>query len=173
MLHGLDLYIATRTFHFEHDFTDCRQYGQAVDWYLGADELVRHYKSRLYFGAIVSQLTYLLTYLFPGLPSKKKLTDKFRPRAHQCIINCSVWEFCSVYTIQISNTHIAWYCIVHLLCNECYVRSYFLYMLFLLLWCKSYAHVIGLLNYILIYVLTYSHYFMDVNAVFCRLSLSP
>jgi len=43
MLHGLDLYIATQTFHFEHDFTDCRQCGQAVDGCPGADELVRHY----------------------------------------------------------------------------------------------------------------------------------
>jgi len=30
MLHGLDLYTATRSFHFEHPFTDCWQYGQVV-----------------------------------------------------------------------------------------------------------------------------------------------
>jgi len=38
VLHGLDLYIATRTFYFEHDFTDCRQCGQAVDGSPGADK---------------------------------------------------------------------------------------------------------------------------------------
>jgi len=63
MLHGLDLYIATRTFHFENAFTECRQCGQAVNGSLGADELAIDIISLDLVSAPVSQLTYLLTYL--------------------------------------------------------------------------------------------------------------
>jgi len=62
MLHGLDLYIVTRTFDFEHAFTDCRQCGQVVDGSPVADGLVGHYCLDFIL-APVSQLTYLLTYL--------------------------------------------------------------------------------------------------------------
>jgi len=59
MLHGLDLYIATRTLHSENVFTDCKQCGQAVDGSPGADELV--FISLDFTSAPVSQLNYLLT----------------------------------------------------------------------------------------------------------------
>jgi len=62
MLHGLDLYIATRTVHFEHDFTDCRQFGQAVDGSPGADKLVTDIISLDLISPPVSQLTYLRFY---------------------------------------------------------------------------------------------------------------
>jgi len=94
--------------------------------------------------------------LFPRLPRKKELTYNLRSKAHQVILpNSSILQrLRTLFSLCYSNTHIDWYCTVHFLCNECYVRSYFLYMLFLLLWCKSYAYLIGLLKDILTYLLT-------------------
>jgi len=96
--------------------------------------------------------------LFPRLSHKKEFTYNLQPRAHQYILPISSTAASNNFVQRMLFKHAYWLILYRSLTVQWMLYSFllFLYMLFLLLWCKSYAYVIGLLKDrpIFIYLLT-------------------